>query len=64
MAPATDFIVKFRKAAAPHALVLVVGQNELQTDGRGIDWIREYPRPRDRKLRLSDVKELFELMRK
>jgi hypothetical protein len=53
MAPATAFIVKFRKATPARMIA-----------ARQLDALRGYLRPRDKKLRLSDVKELFELMRK
>jgi hypothetical protein len=41
-------------------------RNPIKADeiaARQLDALRGYLRPRDRKLRLSDVKELFELMR-
>jgi hypothetical protein len=41
-------------------------RNPIKADeiaSRQLDALRQYQRPRDKKLRLSDVKELFEQMR-
>jgi hypothetical protein len=44
-----------------HAEDNPIKQDEIA--GRQLHALREYLRPRDRKLRLSDIKELFEQMR-